>query len=158
MEHTKIAVAVGLLVLIVAGMFGFTYLKKQEITENPTPTPSVEEESPYASITRIDAKHFYENGTHTIVGEIMLPTTCDLLNWGAQVQESMPETAVIDFTVINNAEECGAATVPQRFQVSFNASEQAVVRATLQGRAVELNLVPPAPGETPEDFELFIKG
>lgn len=159
MEHKHITVAVVVLVLIIVGMFGYAYLKKTEI-ETPEPTLETpnETDSAYAGITRIDAKHFYEDGKHTLVGELMMPTACDLLNTSARVQESMPETAIVEFTVVNNSEVCTQATAPQRFSVSFDASEEANIRATLQGRAVELNLVPSLEGETPEDFELFIKG
>jgi hypothetical protein len=161
MEHTKIVAALGILAAMVIGMFTFTYLKKAELDQEAlTPPVATEEEDfgAYGGITRINGKHFYEAPTHTVVGEILMPTPCDLLNWDARVQESMPETAIIDFTVINSAEACAQVITPQRFSVSFDASEAAQMRATLMGRAVELNLTPALPGENPEDFELFIKG
>jgi hypothetical protein len=140
-------------------MFVFAFLKKSEIAQAPAETPVLTPvTTPYDSITRIDAKHFYENGKHVVAGEIMLPTMCDLLNWEAQVRESMPEGVTIAFTVVNNAENCAQATLAQRFLVPFDASEGAVIDATVNGRNVELNLIPAAPGEKPEDFELFLKG
>lgn len=159
MEHTKIMVAAAILVVVIGGMFTFTYLKKQEMEQIIPSEPVVtEDEGPYAYITRINGKHFYDGKTHTIVGEIPMPTPCDLLNWDTRIQESMPETAIVDFTVINNAEACAQVVTQQRFKVSFDASENAVMRATLEGRSVELNLIPGREDETPEDFELFIKG
>lgn len=160
MEHTKIVAALGILAIMVVGMFTFTYLKKAELEEEALTPPSTEDRSsgPYAGITRIDGKHFFEAPTHTVVGEILMPTPCDLLNWDTRIQESMPETAIIDFSVVNNAEMCAQVVTPQRFSVSFDASEAAQIRATLMGKGVELNLVPALPGESPEDFELFIKG
>jgi hypothetical protein len=161
MEHKKIAAALIILALIIAGMFAYAFLKKSELqndTADGSATTTDSEDSPYAGITRIDGKRFFENGTHTIVGEIPMPTPCDLLNWTTRIQESMPETVIIDFDVINNSEVCAQVVTPQRFKVTFSASEQANVRATLEGREVELNLVPASPGESPDDFELFIKG
>jgi len=148
-----------LFALIVAGMFIFAYLKKQEVSApapvaSSTPTAVV----PYADITRIDAKHYFINGVHTFVGEIPFPTPCDLLESTAVVMESYPEQIRLDFTVINNAEMCAQVVTAQRFLVTATASEQATTTATFMGRPVELNLVPAAPGEKPEDFELFIKG
>ena len=148
-----------LFALIVAGMFIFAYLKKQEVSApapvaSSTPTVVV----PYADITRIDAKHYFINGVHTFVGEIPFPTPCDLLESTAVVMESYPEQIRLDFTVINNAEMCAQVVTAQRFLVTATASEQATTTATFMGRPVELNLVPAAPGEKPEDFELFIKG
>ncbi len=159
MEHKHIIPAVVILVLIIIGMFVFAYLKKAELQEEVPQAPVVEETgSPYANITRIDAKHFYQDGIHTLTGEILMPTPCDLLNWTTRIQESFPETVVIDFDVINNAEMCAQVITPQRFKVSFTASEQAIVRATLLGRELEVNLVPALDGESPDDFEIFIKG
>ena len=159
MEHKGIVAGVVVLILIIAGMFIFAYIKKSEIEKGPQVTPRTEDTaSPYSGITRVDAKHFFVNGTHTVAGEIPMPTPCDLLDWDARVAESMPEQVTIDFDVVNHAETCSQVVTQQRFKVTFNASENAVIRATLEGRSIELNLIPALPGETPEDFELFIKG
>ena len=160
MEQKHIKVAGILLVVIIIGMFVFAYLKKNELAESEPVEPVVttDTEDSYAGIDRIDAKHFYVNGTHTLAGEILMPTPCDLLNWTTRVAESMPEQVTVDFDVVNNAETCAQVVTPQRFKVSFEASEGASINATLEGRHVELNLLPPLPGETPDDFELFIKG
>jgi hypothetical protein len=160
MEHKNIVAAVVVLVLIIVGMFVFAYLKKNEMNEaeNIPPVANEDVDGPYANISRIDAKHFYEEPTHTIAGEILMPTPCDLLNWTTRIQESSPESVIVDFDIVNHSEMCTQVVTPQRFKVSFDASEGANIRATLEGRNVELNLVPALPGETPDDFELFIKG
>lgn len=160
MEHTKIIVAGAVLLVLVGGMFTYTHLKKKELLQNqeiPTATSSVQENQ-YEDITRINAKHFYDGKTHTIVGDISLPTPCDLLNWNPRVQESMPETAIVDFTVVNHSNSCVQTVTQQQFRVSFDASKDATIKATFQGRPVELNLIPGAPNETPDDFEIFSKG
>lgn len=159
MNQKTIIMSVALFILIVVGMFAFAYLKKSEVAA-PVDEQNTqgEEEVKYASITRITAKHFYEDGVHTVAGEIPMPTPCDLVEAEARVMESSPEQIAIDFNVINNAEFCAQQVTPQRFKVSATASENATFSATFMGRSVELNLVPPEPGETPDDFELFIKG
>jgi len=160
MEHKNIVVAGILLVVIILGMFVFAYLKKTEIQNGApvTPVSVVDTQSPYGSITRIDAKHFFVSPTHTIVGEILMPTPCDLLNWDTRIMESAPEQVVVDFKVVNHSETCAQTMTPQRFKVSFDAGESATIRATLQGREIEVNLVPAGANESPDDFELFIKG
>lgn len=158
MDKRTIILIVTLFALIVAGMFVFAYLKRQEVA---TPAPVVVTEQPaipYADITRIDAKHYFIDGVHTFVGEVPFPTPCDLLEANSTVMESYPEQIRLDFTVINNAETCAQVVTAQRFMVTATASEGATVTATFMGRPVELNLIPAAPGERPEDFELFIKG
>lgn len=160
MNQKAIIISIAIFILIVLGMFGFAYLKKSEVAQVPQlpPQNQPEENVAYASITRITAKHFFIDGVHTLAGEIPMPTPCDLLEADARVMESFPEQIVVDFTVLNSAEFCAQQVTNQRFKVSATASEDATFKATFMGRDVELNLVPPEEGETPEDFELFIKG
>ncbi len=87
-----------------------------------------------------------------------MPTKCDLLNPEASVAESMPEQVVVNFNVINTEKDCDKSMTPQRFKVTFKASENATISARIAGRDVTLNLVPAQKGESPDDFELFIKG
>lgn len=155
-----VVIAVVLFVLIVVGMFGYAYLRN---TEQPAVEPQVQEdeqndEDRYSNIERIEGTHFYIDGVHTVVGEMPMPTPCDLLNVDATVAESFPEQVTLDFEVINNAEFCAEVITPARFKVSATASEDATFSAQFNGRDVELNLTPAAPGETPEDFEVFTKG
>lgn len=146
--------------MVVAGMFTFAYLKR---TEQKPPLPDLDGSVDAASTTvplvsRVDAKHYIVGGVHTFAGIIDMPSPCHLLEASTKVLESMPEQIVIDFTVINNAESCAQVITPQRFKVSASASPNAVVTATWEGVPIELNLIPAAPGESPDEFELFIKG
>ena len=152
-------VCVALFVVIVVGMFTFAYLKKQEMNVVPeVKNDESQEQIPYASVTEINAKHFFADGVHTLVGEIPFPTPCDLLQTDARVAESFPEQVTLIFSVLNNAEMCAQTVTAQRFKIEASASEQATFTAQFMGRPVTLNLIPPAAGETPEEFELFIKG
>lgn len=159
MNKQTIILLVSFFVVLIMGMFAFAYLKKSEMqSEIAESTEEPAAEQKYASITRIDGKHYYIDGVHTVVGEILMPTPCDLLEVSAQVAESMPEQITLDFDVINNADFCAQVVTAQRFKVSAAASENANFRAVFVGRDVELNLIPAALGETPDEFEVFIKG
>ncbi len=138
-------------------MFVFAFLKRSEIVE-PGTQMGTSTPTPYDSITRIDAKHYFIEGKHTVVGEILMPTPCDLLNWDSSVAESMPEQVSIGFTVVNTTDTCAQVVTPQLFSVSFDASQAASIKATLNGKAVEFNLIPAAPGERPEDYVFSGKG
>jgi hypothetical protein len=145
MSQNSIRIVIAIFVLVVIGMFVFAYVQRSRVNtaaneEPATSTP----QTPYDSITHVDAKHFYIDGTHTVAGEIEMPTPCDLL----QATSS----------VINNAESCAQVVTPARFLVSFDADDDAAITATFMGRPIELNLIPAAEGETPEDFELYLKG
>lgn len=160
MQQKTIIISIALFIVIVVGMFMFAYLKKSEVTQKPVEVPKDEQTvvGPYDSIKTITAKHFFADGVHTFVGEIPMPTPCDLVEASSMVAESLPEQVSLNFTVINNSETCAQQITVQRFKVSATASEKAVFKATLMGRSVELNLIPAAVGESPDDFELFIKG
>lgn len=160
MSQKSIILTVVLFVVIIAGMFIYAYLKNNELqtVEIEKIEPVAEEQVLYPDITRVDAKHYYINGLHTLVGEINFPTPCDLLEAEALVMESYPEQVLINFNVINNAENCAQVITAQRFKVEAKASAEATFSAKFLGRDIELNLIPAAEGEVPEDFELFIKG
>jgi hypothetical protein len=158
MRQRDIVLVCVLLAAIVLGMFTYTYLERTQV---PTETTQVVEppstEVP-SYITRIEAKHFFKDGVHTIVGEVMMPTPCDLLTYEAVVAESFPEQITYNFGVINNSEVCAQVVTPQRFLVTASASVEATQRATFNGQPIELNMIEAAAGETPESFELYIKG
>jgi hypothetical protein len=162
MNQKTIILVVVLFVLLIAGMFIYAGMKQQDLAESPTlveePTSPTSDEVPHPGITRITAKHFYIDGVHTIAGVLEMPTPCDLVETDVVVMESMPEQVRIDFNVINTAETCAQMITEARFQVSATASEEAQISARFMGRDIELNLIPAGPDETPEDFELFIKG
>jgi len=160
MNTKTIYLIVGLFVLIILGMIIFTMIAQRNINsttpgnqtgEIPLPT------NPYG-IERIDAKYFYINGVHTIVGMLSLPTPCDLLEGTAQVAESMPEQITFEFDVINTSDMCAQVVTEQRFRIDATASENASLQVRFMGMPVELNLIQASESESPEDFELFMKG
>lgn len=161
MEQKTIIFVVVALVLAVAGMFGYSQYKAQQIKEDvPVEQGTGDEAAPdrFAYIERIDAKHYFIDGVHTIAGELQMPTPCDLLQHDLMIAESYPEQVTINFTVVNNSEFCTQVMTPQRFKVEANVAPDATFSATIEGRQVILNLIPAAEGETPDEFELFLKG
>lgn len=156
-KRRAIILGVALFLLVIAAMFLFVYFNSKEAKQSTPPEEEYVDER-YSSITRVDGKHYYIDGVHTVVGEVAMPTPCDLLQSDAVVAESYPEQITLDFTVRNNADFCAQVITPQRFKVSAPASEQATFSARFEGRPIELNLVEAAEGESPDEFELFIKG
>lgn len=159
MNRNRVILGIIALVVIIGSMFAYAYMKRDtnkiEVETEQQPDTQNDE---YGNIDRIVAKHFFEKGEHTVAGEILMPTPCDLLEWDPIIRESMPEQVTINFTVINHSETCVQSVTPQRFKVSFKGNKDATIDATFNGRPVILNLVPAGPNETPDDFELFIKG
>lgn len=162
MNTRVIVLACFIFVAIVGGMFGYTYLAKQSVINDAAnvETPMTDDSNnnaPYG-IKIIEGKHFFIDGVHTIAGEIMMPTPCDLLTYSAIVAESFPEQIVFQFDVVNNSDNCAAVVTPQRFVVSATGSAAANLSATIKGVPVELNLIEASSNETPEAFELYRKG
>lgn len=159
MSQKSIILIVVLFALLVVGMFMYAHLKSSELkTVEVTPPQDETEAVPYPEITRIDAKHFFVDGKHTLVGEVVFPTPCDLLNTDSIVRESYPEQVALDFSVINNSDSCVEIPTAQRFKIDVMASENATFSAKFMSRDIELNLIPAGEGEFPDDFEIFIKG
>jgi len=158
MNQRALLLAAFAFIAIVALMFGYAYLKKSEIDtpkEVFVPVPESTTEVPLP----VNAVHFFENGTHILVGEVLMPTPCDLIETDARVAESMPEQVTVAFTVINNANACAQVLTPQRFRVEFAASASAKIAATWNGVSVVLNLRDAEAGETPGTLEdLYFKG
>jgi hypothetical protein len=156
-QRALIAAAV-VFVAIVGGMFGYAHLKKTELAQEPTPfvvTPPVTEQERVL----VNAVHFFENGQHTVIGDLMMPTPCHLIQSDVRVAESMPEQVTIELSIVNNAEVCAQVLTPQRFRVDFAASEKATISLTLDGKQTTLNLRDAESGETPDDLgDIFIKG
>jgi hypothetical protein len=160
MNKKSIILIVTLFALLIVGMFIYANLKNAELqaTETSVPVEKKLEEITYSDVTRIDAKHYFVDGTHTLVGEINFSTPCDLLESEATIAESNPEHVTIEFFVINNTNNCVQMVTSQRFKVELQASPRATFSALFEGRDVDLNLIPAAEEELPDDFELFLKG
>jgi len=160
MTNRTIILSAALFVAVVLGMFTYAYLKQQEIAPLPEQVDEsvADADAAYAGITRVDAKHFYIDGTHTIVGEILMPTPCNLLESDAVLTDDAT-TASVSFTVVNTTDVCAQVITPARFMASL-VSESAELewKAALMEREIVINLIEALPGETPEDFELYLKG
>jgi len=160
MNTHSIILACGLLVALVAGMFTYTYLVSDKNNDVPTTTATTtaDDLSVSYNLDRIDAKHFYRNSVHTIVGELPLPTPCDLLETSSLVRESMPEQILFSFSVINTTTDCAEVVTIQRFMIEATASAAATMTAEFNGTPIQLNLIEALDTESPGDFELYIKG
>jgi hypothetical protein len=158
MNQRALIVSVIIFIAIVGAMFGYAAMKRAELSTPQVgiePAPRIDE----APEVRVNAVHFIQDDTHTVVGDLMVPTPCDLIQASVSVAESMPEQVTIALTTINNDDSCAQVMTLQRFRVDFQASKDASIRATLDGRDVILNLRDAEPGTEPEKLEdLYFKG
>lgn len=158
MNQRALVVAAGLFIVIIGSMFGYAYMKRAQLAEQAM-TPPIDLPSQTEEAVRVNAVHFFADGKHTVVGDIMMQTPCDLLQSDAVVRESSPEQVGITLTTVNNADVCAQVLTLQRFRVDFTASKEAQISATLNGKPAVLNLKDAEPGQEPDKLEdLYFKG
>ena len=103
----------------------------------------------------INTNHQYRDGEHVFVGTITLPTPCHSFN--AEAVELENETE-IRITTDSSDEMCAQVLTDRQFRVSFQASEDQPVIATVNGELVNLNIFEVPSDQNIEDMEVFIKG
>jgi len=86
-----------------------------------------------------EMEHDFEDGTHTVSGIINLPTPCHSLETNVLVAESFPEQVTVQFKTSVSAEACAQIIAQKEFEIEFQASEEARIKATLNGSPVNLS-------------------
>lgn len=155
LKHKGIIGAIIILLVIAFGMAVFVYIfKASDSSSQPLTIPS--EEILYPDVQSITATHFYNEGTHTLIGEIALPTPCDLLSWTVSVAESYPEQASIDFSVSNHSDACIEVVTEQEFHITYEASERATIKTRFNGRTLPLDLIQDTSEDNSLEFQPFL--
>ncbi|HEY9583082.1 MAG TPA: hypothetical protein VJK09_02095 [Candidatus Paceibacterota bacterium] len=134
-NKTVIGIIIGL--IIIGGLVWWSLSSK---TDNDTGTPvSTGQETQPQSIT---VNHYFQEnagvGAHTIEGTLTLPTPCHSLASDVMVAESMPEQVLIKFTTKAGEGICTQVLADKFFRVSFTASKDALITATLNGKVITL--------------------
>ncbi len=152
-KSTVVTSVVAILLILVGTLVYVKYIKPNN---DVTPTGQVQGET--EEKMTITAKHQFKNGKHIIAGDIDLPTPCYVLDSKVNVAESAPEQVTLVFTATTQGEVCAQVITTERFKLEFQASEQANISATWNGKPATLNLIPAGANEDLNNFELFIKG
>ena len=88
----------------------------------------------------VNAKHLYKDGEHTYRGIVETPTPCYDVAATAKATSDY-NVYQIDITSKDRGGVCAQLITDKDFEVSFKAPVDAPVRATLNGKLVELNLL-----------------
>jgi hypothetical protein len=138
----------GAFIVIVAGIIvvllsAALYMASHQGPVHPPPVPPVEDTLPDAqNENAIIATHRYLGGTHTISGEIDLPTPCHEIETNLIIRKSYPEQVTIEFAISSpNDVICAQVISPHPFTVSFDAAEEALITATRNGEPIILTLI-----------------
>lgn len=113
------------------------------------------ESLPEDEIRIVNSRHQFKGGVHTYVGEIVVPTPCDLLNFSVATSTA---GAHITFTTKSSDDPCAQVITSQRFKVSYQGSATSTVSASLNGSPVRLNVIEVGETENLDEFEIYIKG
>ncbi len=155
MNKTVIGIIVAI-VLAVLGITAFTQLRGDKPTVEGQDTSDNSNDALQGQT--ITALHQFNNGRHTVAGEVELPTPCHTLTATADIAESSPEQVTINLqSGVDNEAICAQVMTPKKFKVEFGASEAASIRAVWNGQTTTLNLVPIGPTDNIDSFDLFIK-
>jgi len=152
--------ALGGLIALAFVVFGVTLYYSLRETERSA--EEIEEESENVGYVPevINALHQFKNGMHTIAGEVDMPTPCEILESEAAVavREPSSDLVTVQFSTFHEGEICAQMLTPVRFKTSFNAGEDAEMKATWNGTTVPLNIIEVGPNDDIDDFELYFKG
>ena len=103
---------------------------QDELTDS-LPIPN---ETPSLTVSRTFSK-----GTHAVEGTILLPNPCYFMDVVATVSDSMPPVATLTFTTADEGGICVQVTDEREFSVSFDATEDAVLKAVKDGVEIPIS-------------------
>ncbi|PJE64664.1 MAG: hypothetical protein COU90_02385 [Candidatus Ryanbacteria bacterium CG10_big_fil_rev_8_21_14_0_10_43_42] len=84
--------------------------------------------------------HHIGNNQHIIEGMVTLPNPCHELSANVEIRESFPEQVLLRFDSRQTADVCVETAYEESFRVTFIASPEAVIEATLNGEPLALTL------------------
>jgi hypothetical protein len=157
--NTPLVTIVGILIVLALVFFGFLMFRAADDTDvaidDPVDTEPVDE--PRVA-DRLVAAHEYADGTHTVAGEIQLPTPCHAVEVEPVFINDDERNVELQFTTsVDEDVMCAQVITPQAFRVSFEAPEDAAISTRIDGQPVVLNLVEVPEGQTIDAFDEFIK-
>jgi len=86
----------------------------------------------------IPVNHLIEDNQHTISGILTLPDPCYSIEHSVDVKLPQPELVTITMTTPRTDELCATVVTDKEFEITFQASENAMIQAILNGEEVEL--------------------
>lgn len=93
------------------------------------------------SVGKTKIAHVFVDGTHIFTGEINLPTPCHTLQHKVAIAELYPEQVTAAFEMKSEVDACVQMVTPEPFVVSFEASEEANFRITLNNKDFPFEII-----------------
>lgn len=107
----------------------------------------------------ITVKHAFRNGEHLLVGDVLLPSRCHVLDaTPAIAHNGLSATIHITRTYASSAPCPQIGEVSQRFRVNIVALPEATFSVTVDGIGAVLNVIEARADEDLDRLEIFFKG
>lgn len=84
--------------------------------------------------------HYVGGGTHVIEGAVLLPNPCYNLFVTAEKRSGAPEQVLLRFMAEKTAEVCAQVLFEAPFRITFDAADNAVLSAEINGISMPLEL------------------
>lgn len=138
--------------VIVAIIYGFVGSFKSSNKDGAKNNPA------QSSERAITVRHQYRNGKHTVIGDIDLPTPCYKLASGYTDSKTNPVSHNINLTTSTSGDFCAQVITTKPFKVTFAGAKDDKITATLDGKALILNVIHASDSENLEETNPYSKG
>jgi len=117
-------------IIILGGYFFWPSQKTQDAE------PVVDDTVVVGDEAGVEVMHTFEDGVHTISGEVTLPNPCYELQEDVAVAESFPEQVFIELTGVATDGICIQVTDTRPFSIDVEVDEQASFTLSINGEDV----------------------
>jgi len=127
---------------------------KKPIVESPTKDDMTENDLLFT----LDVKRQYENGVYTFAGDVQVPTPCHNISSEMIPMENNEYALVLKTIIPAQDVMCAQVITSKEYKVSFEASQNVVVRAFVDDVEYKVNNFDIPEGFNIDEFDLKIKG
>lgn len=151
--NTKIIAVIILLIVLGAGVYGYEAISKKSIVESPS---ALEESN--ESLPILDIKEQYRDGKFTFAGDVQAPTPCNTVTSEAVLNGDNSYQIQITIKDLPQDAVCADVITDKEYSVTFEASQNAQISATINEKPYELNRFSVPLDQDINTYELHIKG
>jgi len=126
------------IIIVLAAIGGLTWWSLAD-RQNQTEEPPVGGNGSDVTKDKLTINHYFDAGKHTIEGTMTLPTPCHSLTHEVEMNDPLTtQDVVIKFMTAPGEGICTQVLSDKFFRVTFEASENAKISATLNGAPLTL--------------------
>lgn len=160
MQKSNLTIVIALVIVAVAVGLVVANTNQETPVDNPPTATSSDQDG---VVRTINARHQFnaETGQHTLTGTTTVPTPCHKLETSVEIQESLPEQVVVNFSTDkpDTDQVCAQVITQRQFDVSFSASQDAEISGgNFDDDKLRLNIRSVQGAKTGTDTSIYSKG